>query len=188
MRKELDKWRFHTQMEDNEHILCRFLIALDELRARLAPSKYPNIEISDEGYLWFNIETPKGIVEILAFPFGFKEFKEPSLAVSLPRKAEDVDPSLLNKLRLITESITGSKMLAAFCTTEETLKAYKQNKHPPLIFLWSLNELPEMKKKRVFLNYVGVGFSVVEKGVSEIEKTIRRILCKLEERIIGTRE
>lgn len=79
-------------------------------------------------------------------------------------------------------------MLAAFCTAEETLKAYRQNEHPPLIFLWSLTGLPEMKKKRVFLNYVGVGFSVVEKGVSEIEKTIRSILCKLEERIIGTRE
>ena len=188
MRKELDKWRFHTQMEDSEHILCRFLIALDELRARLAPSKYPNIEISDEGYLWFNIETPKGIVEILAFPFGFKEFKEPSLAVSLPRKAEDVEPQLLNELRLIAQNISGLKTFAAFCTAEETLKAYKQNGHPPLTLLWSLNELPEMKKKNVFLNYLGVGFCVVEKSVSEIENTIGKILWKLEERIISTRE
>ncbi len=188
MRKELDKWRFHTQMEDSEQILCRFLIALDELRARLAPSKYPNIEISDEGCLWFNVEASKGTVEILAFPFGFKEFKEPSLAVSLPRKAEDVDPNLLNKLRLITQSITGLKTFAAFCTAEETLKAYKQNKHPPLTFLWGRDELLEVKKKYVFVNYVGVGFSVVEKDISEIEHTIRKILCKLEERIISTRE
>ena len=175
-------------MEDSEHILCRFLIALDELRARLAPSKYPNIEISDEGYLWFNIETPKGIVEILAFPFGFKEFKEPSLAVSLPREAEDVEPQLLNKLRLIAQNISGLKTFAAFCTAEETLKACKQNEHPPLTLLWSLNELPEMKKKNVFLNYLGVGFCVIEKSVSEIENTIGKILWKLEERIISTRE
>lgn len=188
MRKELDEWCFHTQTEDSEHILCRLLIAVDELRARLAPSKYPNIEISDEGYLWFNVETPKGTVRILAFPFGFKEFKEPSLAVSLPRKAKDVDSNLLNKLRLITQSITGLKTFAAFCTAEGTLKAYKQNKHPPLTFLWSLNELPEMKKKRIFLNYLGVGFPVAEKGVSEIERTLRKVLWKLEERITSTRE
>lgn len=181
MRKELDEWRFRAQREDNEQALRRFLIALDELRARLAPSKYPNLEISDEGYLWFNVETSKGTVEILAFPFGFKKLKEPSIAASLPRKAEDVDSNLLNQLRQIAEGITALKTFAGFSTDEETLNAYRQDKHPPLTLLWSLNELLQMKKKRVFFGYLGVSFSVVGKSISEIEHMIRNILVKLEE-------
>jgi hypothetical protein len=188
LRKELDEWRLHVKMEDGEHALCRFLIALDELRVRLAPSKYPNIEISDEGYLWFNVDTSKGTVEILAFPFGFQELKELSIAVSLPRKAEDASLSLLNKLRQIAENITGAKAFAGFSTREETLSAYRQNKHPQLALLWSLNEMLEMKKKSVFFSYLGVSFSVVEKSVSQIEHIIRDILLKLEEKIIHTRE
>jgi hypothetical protein len=171
-----------VQIEDGEHGLCRFLIALDELRARLAPSRYPNIEISDEGYLWFNVETSRGTVEILAFPFGFKEIKEPSIAVSIPRKAEEVDPNLVNSLRQIAEGTTELKTFAGFSTSKETLNAYRHNKHPPLALIWSLNKLPEMKKKRLFFNYLGVGFSVVEKSVSETESLIRSILLKLEER------
>ena len=93
MRKDLDEWSFHVKTEDSESALCRFLIALDELRARLS-LKYPNIEVTDEGYLWFNIDTSKGTVEILAFPFGFKELEGPSIAVSLPREAEEADLSL----------------------------------------------------------------------------------------------
>lgn len=186
MRKELDKWRFHIQMKDSEHILCRFLIALDELRARLAPSRYPNVEISDEGYLWFNLETSKGTVEILAFPFGFKEVKEPSIAVSLPRKEEDVDLKLLDKLCQIAESVTGSTTFAGFSTAEETLNAYRQNKHPPLTLLWSLNEMLEKKKKHAFFSYFGLSFSVVEKSISKVERVIRNIVLKLEETITNT--
>lgn len=64
LRKDLDKWSLHVKDEDTSRALSRFLIAFDELRARLAPSKYPNIEISDEGYFWFNIGTSMGPAEV----------------------------------------------------------------------------------------------------------------------------
>lgn len=174
--------------EDNEHSLCRFLIALDELRARLAPSKYPNIEIADEGYFWFNVDTSKGTVEILAFPFGFKKLKEPSIGVSLPRKAEDADVNLLNKLHQIANNITEAKAFAGFSLDKDILSAYRQNKHPPLALFQSFNEMLDLKRKGVFFSYLGVTFPIVEKGVSEVEHTIRDILLKLEERTIQKRK
>lgn len=180
LRKDLDCWRFHVKMEDSERTLCRFLIALDELRARLAPSRYPNIEIADEGYFWFNVDTSKGTVEILAFPFRFKNHKEPSIAVSLPRKAEDADLTLLNTLHQIANNITGAKAFAGFSTNSETLSAYRRNEHPPLALFWSLNEMLE-KKKDVFFSYLGALFPVAEKSVSEVERIIRDILLKFEE-------
>lgn len=180
LRKELDEWSLYVKMEDREHTLCRFLIAIDELRARLAPFKYPNIEISDEGYLWFNVDTSKGLAEILAFPLGFYS-KEPSVAVSLPRNAEDVDPNFLNKLHQIANNIPGATAIAGFSTHEEILCAYRQNKHPSLTLLQILDGMLEVKKKGVFFSYLGVKFSVVEKKLFEIEHIIRDILLGLEE-------
>lgn len=184
MRKELDKWRFHVKTEDTEHALCRFLIALDELRARLAPSKYPNIEIADEGYFWFNVDTSKGTVEILAFPFGFKKLKRPSIAVSLPRKAEDAHLDFMKKLCQIADKITGAKAFAGFSTCDEILSAYRQNKHPPLALFWNLNKMLEMRKKGVFFSYIGVIFPVIEKSIFEVENTIRDILSKFSETVL----
>lgn len=182
MRKELDEWRLRVEMENDEEALCRFLIALDELRVRLAPSKYPNIEISDEGYLWFNVSTSMGTVEIFAFPFGFKEFNEPSIGASFPCRAEDVSSNFFDKLQKIVAHIAGTKAFAGFCTHEETLNAYKQNKHPPLTRLWRLDEMLEMKEKMPFFSYLGVSFSAVEKNVSNIERIIRDVLLKFEEK------
>jgi len=177
----LNGWRLVVKLEDNESAFCRFLIALDELRARLSPSKYPNLEISDEGYLWFNVDSSSGTVEIFAFPFGFKEFKEPAIAISLPQKAEVVNFNFLNKLQQMADNIDGVKVFGCFSTREETLNAYKQNRHPSLNCLWELNEMLEMKKKISFFNYLGVIFSVIEKRIAEVEHIIKSVLSKLEE-------
>ena len=183
MRKDLDKWSLYIKNEDTTHILSRFLIALDELRARLAPSKYPNIEISDEGHLWFNIDTSMGTTEVLALPFGFKTIKQPSLLISFPRKAEDVNLDFLNKLYKISESINQAKLFAGFSTNQEILAAYRQDKHPSLVCTQNFEEILEMKKRDVFFSYLGICFSVLGKAVSEVEQTIREILLNLEGKV-----
>ena len=71
MRAQLDGWRFCREDDSERGVLTRFLIAIDELRARLNPRDYPNLEISDEGHLWFNVPSPIGTLEVLAFPVGF---------------------------------------------------------------------------------------------------------------------
>ena len=139
--------------EDAKCALSRLLIAFDELRARLAPSKYPNLEISDEGYLWFNVDTSIGTVEVIALPFGFKVIKHPSILVSLPCKAEDVNLDFLKKL------------------------------HHSLVYTQNFDEILEMKRHDVFFSYLGICFSVISKTVSEVEQAIREILLKLEGKV-----
>jgi len=147
MREQLDTWCLYKEAEDNEQRLCRFFIAIDELRARLS-SRYPNLEISDEGYLWFNIDTPQGTVEILAFPFGFKNLKQPSIAVSLPRKARETHSNLLKKLHQIAKSISKAETFTGTSPRDETLKAYSQNNQPPLTLSWNANIL-EIRKEGI---------------------------------------
>jgi len=151
---------------------------------RLAPNRYPNIEISDEGHLWFNIDTPVGTVEVLAFPFGCKEIEALSVAVSLPRKAEDLDQSLLNRLSRVSESMVGVRLFAdkTAATREEILSAYKRNEHPPLTFTSDVAEILRLKERGVFFSYLGIRFSVLRKTVSEVEHTIKDVLSSLEER------
>lgn len=180
MRRDLDEWSLHAKNDDDDHALSRFLIAIDELRARLAPTKYPNIEISDEGYLWFNIDTSIGTAEVLALPFGFRTIKTPSLLVSFPRKAEDVTLDTLNKLRQISESIDEAKLFAGFSTNQEILAVYRQDKHPPLICTQDFEEILEMKGRKVFFSYLGISVSVLGKTISDIEQAIRSILLRLE--------
>jgi hypothetical protein len=73
LRRVLDGWSLLTEEETIDENLSRLLIAFDELRARLEPSKYPSIEVSDEGHLYFTIDTSMGTIEVIAFPFGFKK-------------------------------------------------------------------------------------------------------------------
>jgi len=167
--------------EGADHALSRFLIGLDELRARLAPSKYPNIEISDEGYLWFNIDNPIGTVEVLALPFGFKTIEHSSFLVSFPRKAEDVNPDFLNTLFQTSKNINEAKLFAGFSTNQEILAAYRQNKHPPLVCAQDFEEILEMKSRKVFFSYLGICFSVLGKTISEVERIIRNILSRPKE-------
>lgn len=186
MRKDLEDWRFYVEGESVKYSLPRFLIGFEELRVRLAPSRYPNIEISDEGHLWFNIETSSGIVEILAFPFGFKEIAAPFILVSFPRKAEDADLNFLKKLSEISINIVGTQLLAerTATTKDEILSAYKRNRHPRLTFTSNFDEILQLKKRGVFFSYLGARFLVLGKTVSEVERTIRGIISSLDLRIV----
>ena len=181
MRKSLNDWSFKLEGEDTGYSLARFLIAFEELRVRLAPSRYPNIEISDEGHLWFNVDTPIGIVEVLAFPFGFSNIQSPSLAVSLPRKAQDLDILFLNNLKETSQRINGATLFThkKSSTTEEILSAFKQNQHPPLTFTSDFNEILRLKEKDAFFSYLGVCFPVQGKTVCEVEQKIRDTLSML---------
>jgi hypothetical protein len=179
----LDEWSLHVEEEDAECAFSRLLIAFDELRARLAPSKYPNLEISDEGHLWFNVETSVGTIEVIALPFGYKEIKHPSLLVSFPCKAEEVNLGFLSKLHQISNSFNGAKLFAGFSTDQKILDAYRQNRHPPLVCSGNFDEILEMKRQGVFFSYLGICFSVIGKTVSEVEQTIREILLKLEGKV-----
>ncbi|MGD8507104.1 MAG: hypothetical protein PVF15_10635 [Candidatus Bathyarchaeota archaeon] len=182
MRKDVDNWSLSVEKEDTGCALSRFLIAFDELRARLAPSRYPNIEISDEGHLWFNVDTSIGAIEVIALPFGFEAIEHPSILVSLPSKAEDVSPDFLKELHRIYNSNRRFKLFAGYSTNQEILFAYRQNEHPPLVHARSFGEIVEMKQHDAFFSYLGICFSVVGEIVSEVEQLIREILLKLEEK------
>ena len=182
MRKNLDGGHFSIEDESAGPRLCRFLTALEELRARLAPSKYSNLEISDEGYLWFNIDSSIGIIEVMAFPFGHSDMATPFIAVSVPRKAEDLELRILRKLREISTEVKEAQLFAdkRCASRDEILVAYKKDQHPSLAFTSDFDEILLLKKKGVFFSSLGVRFPVVQKSVLEGEGTIRRIVSSLE--------
>jgi hypothetical protein len=182
LRKNLDNWHFRVEGEDANLCLSRFLTAFEELRARLAPSKYPNLEISDEGYLWFNIDSSIGIIEVMAFPFGYGDVKTPFVAVSVPRKAEDLELHTLEKLRNIQREIKDAQLFAdkRCASKEEILAAYKRDEHSQLIFTSDFDDILLLRRKGVFFSYLGVRFSVAQKAVSGAEGTIRDIVLRLE--------
>jgi len=178
----LDGWHFCVEGEDASLALSRFLTGFEELRARLAPSKYPNLEISDEGYLWFNIDASIGTVEVLAFPFGFNDMKVPFIAVSIPRKAEDLRLPTLENLRNISSETAEMRLFAnkRETTAQEILAAYRLDQHPQLVFTSDYDEILELKNKGAFFSYLGVRFQVPDKIVSEIEGMIREVVSRLE--------
>jgi hypothetical protein len=170
LRRVLDGWSLLTEEE-----------TIDELRARLEPSKYPNIEVSDEGHLYFTIDASMGTIEVIAFSFGFKKVKYPSFLVSLPGKAKDVTSDFLNRLRQIS-STRGFELFAGFSTDKEILDAYGQGGHPPLVCTQDFKEILKMKREGVFFSYLGICFPVRGKTVLEVERMIRRVLSGLEKR------
>jgi len=178
----LDGWHFCAKGEDASLALSRFLTGFEELRARLAPSKYPNLEISDEGCLWFNIDTSIGTVEVVAFPFGFNDMKAPFIAVSIPRKAEDLRLQTLEELRNISSETAEMHLFAdkRGATVQEILATYRLDQHPSLVFTSDFDEILDLKKKGVFFSYLGVRFPVPDKIVLEIEGMIRDIVSGLE--------
>ena len=179
MRHELDAWNLFMQTENSGENLTRFLIAFDELRARLAPSKYPNVEITDEGCLWFNVDTFMGNCEIIGVPFEFKDLKASSIIISFPRKADDINGKFLNKLCYIGDKMSELTLFAGTSPTIETLQAYQQNILPPLTIAHSYDEIYNPKRKGVFFNYLGIAFSITDKNVSKVENVIKQILYEL---------
>jgi len=182
LREDLNSWHFCVKGEDIPVALSRFLTAFEELRVRLAPLKYPNLEISDEGYLWFNIDASIGTVEVLAFPFGFEELKEPFIAVSTPSKAEDIKPNALERLLKTSNEVTEALLFAnkSGLSVLEILSAYKRDQHPALAFTSDFEEILSLKNKGAFFSYLGVRFRVSGKTVSEVEHMIRNIVSRLE--------
>jgi hypothetical protein len=180
MRHDLDAWNLFVKAEGFADRFSRFLTAFDELRARLAPSRYPNLEISDEGCLWFNIDTSIGTVEIIGFPFGFRDIKTPSVMVSFPRESKDVDSDFLNRLHQIAASIDGASLFAGESSKEEELAAYRQNTQPPLNTARKFDEVLDMKRSGVFFSYLGISFGVAEEKVSEVEKMIKDVLFRVQ--------
>jgi len=182
MRNDIDGWHFCVEGEDAGLALSRFLSGFEELRPRLAPSKYPNLEISDEGYLWFNKDASIGTVEVMVFPFGSNDMKAPFIAVSVPRKAEDIELGLLERLRKASAEITGVQLFASRggTATHEILAAYKRDQHPPLTFTSDFDEILDLREKGAFFPYLGVRFSVSDRTVLQIESMIRNIVSAFE--------
>lgn len=179
LRHDLDAWVLWMATENPRDNLPRFLIAFDELRARLAPSKYPNLEITDEGCLWFNVKTSKGIVEIVGIPFGFEELNVASIIVSFPHEGKDVDLDFINRLLRIPVKAEGLTLFAGSCTRDKALNAYRRNMKPPLISTCEPQKIRDMKRKNVFFNYLGISLSIVDRKVLEVEKIIKTILLKM---------
>ena len=182
MRNDMDGWHFCIEGEHARSTLARFLNGFEELRARLAPSKYPNLEISDEGYLWFNIDATIGTVEVMAFPFGFVDMKIPFIAVSMPRKAEDIDLGILERLRKASSEIAGARLFADRTgkSAREILAAYKRDQHPSLAFTSDFDEILDLREKGAFFSYLGVRFPVSDRTVRQIERMTRNTVSKLE--------
>lgn len=179
MRRELDRWCFHKPGESPKEALSRFLIAMDELRARLAPGRYPNLEISDEGYLWFNLDTPLGPAEILACPFGLEE-DDPVLIFSLPRRAAEVSQRFMEGLNRLVARISGARLIAGVSGEAETLSAYRDNRHPPFVVSVGIEAISSAKDQSVFFCVLGIEIPVREALVGEIEKLVKKILPALE--------
>lgn len=68
MKKDLDAWSVYVEKENFECALSRFLIAFEEFRAHLAPSRYPNIEINDEDICCSTLIPLKELLKFSAFP------------------------------------------------------------------------------------------------------------------------
>lgn len=184
LRKDLDGWHFLVKGEGTDLALSRFLIAFEELRVRLAPSKYPNLEISDEGYLWFNVDSRVGTVEVLAFPHGFGEAREPFIVVSIPRKAEDLELRLLDKLRKISSHVEKAQLLAekTGANAKQILASFKRDQHPPLAFTSDYDEILRLKREGIFFSYLGIQLLVLGETVSHVELMIRNIVSEIEDK------
>ncbi|MGC1121106.1 MAG: hypothetical protein WBA22_08425 [Candidatus Methanofastidiosia archaeon] len=184
MRKEMDNWDFSGEGESVHEMLTRFLIGIDELRARLTPGVYPNLEISDEGYLWFNVPSSVGKVEVFALPFGLGPLPGPALALSVPHNPKDREMDFTEVFHRIATGLDDACLFAAYATLEKTLGAYLENRLPELYFLKGKVEILNMREKVDFYCYFGLWFSAKNLTVLSAEKTIREILSRLESSVL----
>jgi len=183
MRPQLEGWKFHREGDSEEIAASRFLIAIDELRARLDPNDYPNLEISDEGYLWFNVRSTIGPLEVFAMPHGFAARRQPALALSFPHRPSELGPRLLRRWdRHVAGSLLGPGVVpfAAWVEEDESLAAYAGGKRPPLEVLWGEEEIAYHYDEVPFFNYFGFFLPVGEADVTDAEGTVRKILSLLE--------
>ena len=183
MRKEMDNWDFFREGESEHDFLARFFIAIDELRARLNPGTYPNLEISDEGYLWFNIPSSLGMLEIFALPYGLGPFPECALALSFPHDPEDMKVNLAGILSEIAKEFSDVHFIAAYASAKEIMKAYNAGRLPELHFLKEIENISTTGEKVYFFSYFGLWFSVRERDVLKAETLIREILSHIEKSV-----
>ncbi len=176
MRKELDQWPLVVPGEPNHLALARFLIGFEELRARLNPQAYPNLELSDEGHLWFNVVSLPSTWEVLAFPFGLGDLPGPALAVSFPHRPSGAGAAVLERLVQAVLSDAGSIVFAAHSSREEILEAYGNIGLPPLHLLLGKERVLAAYWQREFWSYCGVYLPVGEQAVGDAERAIRRVL------------
>lgn len=179
MRHELDHWHLSRRGERTGEALARLLIGVDELRARLNPDRYPNLEISDEGHLWFNVLSSIGKLEVVAFPNGFADLPGPALALSFPHRPSDTGSRFLDALVAVKNRLSDSEKLvlfAAHASEEESLKAYGEGRLPPLHVLLGKEEILDHYSKMVFFNYCGLYLPVGQADVTTAETWIKEVV------------
>lgn len=177
MRKELVLWRLGVPGEPSQDALQRLLIGMDELRARLNPAVYPYLELSDEGHLSFNVPSPLGSWEILAFPFGLGELPGPALAVSFSHRPREARGPVLEALVKAVPSGADWIIFAAFSSREEILAAYAQDRLPPLHVVVGEEQVRSAHEQVELLTYLGVYLSGAALTVQEAERSIRQVLA-----------
>jgi hypothetical protein len=183
MRKEADHWRFSVAGESTQAFLARLLIAMEELRVRLNPRTYPNLEVSDEGYPWFNLPSPVGSWEIFVLPEGLDELPGPALALSFPHRPADLEQDLLPILERIGSTHSGLRLFAAQIPRSEILKAYAQDRQPPLRLPVGMAEILANRDGVHLLNYFGLYFPVAGLDIVTAETVLRDVLSQQERKM-----
>jgi len=179
MRRELDQWRLFREGESVREGLARLLIAVDELRARLNPVKYPNLEISDEGHLWFNVPSSIGNLEVVVFPNGFEDLSGPALALSFPHRPNDTGSRFVDVLAAAQNRLPDLENLvlfAAHASKEESLKAYREGRHTSLHVLLGKEEILDHCSREVFFNYCGLYLPVGQVDVTTAGTWIKEVV------------
>ena len=186
MRKEADHWRFSVAGESAQAYLARLLIAMEELRVRLNPRTYPNLEVSDEGHLWFNLPSPVGSWEIFVLPEGLGELPGPALALSFPHQPADLGQDLLPILERIGSTHSDLCLFAAHIRRSEILKAYAQDHQPPLRLLVGMAEILANRDGVRFFSYFGLYYPVAGLDIVTAETVLRDVLSQLERKMNDT--
>ena len=179
MRHELDHWHLFREGEWTCEALARLLIAIDELRSRLNPERYPNLEISDEGHLWFNVPSSIGNLEVFAFPNGFTRLPGPALAVSFPHRPSDDGRRFLDFLDVTKNrlpDLENSVLFAGHVSKEESLNAYREGRLLSLHVLLGKEEILENYKEVPFFNYCGLYLPAGQAEVATAEMWIKEVV------------
>lgn len=181
MRMEVDHWHFIRAGESAQEALARFFIAVEELRVRLNPQRYPNLELSDEGHLWFNVPSALGTWEVFALPEGLGDLPGPALALSFPHRPADLKCDLLELLDRTAPDLEGLPLFAGYVSTPEILAAYREDRLPPLHLLKGREQILAKRDQVDFFPYFGLYFPIARHDVLAVENHMREVLSRLEE-------